>query len=118
MAFSPKAPTLPVRTAGALLAAALLIGAPALAEDSGEAVTQIKQSFDPGTLAIAAGESVDFINADDVNHSLKLVPPTGDTVDFGVDKPGDTTRIAFAAPGQYTVICAIHPKMKLHVTVR
>ena len=32
--------------------------------------------------------------------------------------PGDVLKVAFAKPGSYQVRCAIHPKMKIDVTVQ
>ena len=97
----------------------LLVGlaAPALADD-GDGVTQIKKSFEPNVAEVAAGTTLDFFNADDVTHSLIRVSPDGTQVDQGLQKPGETERITFPAPGAYSVICHIHPHMKIKVTVR
>lgn len=100
----------------ALWVVLVLIAAPALAEDS--EVLQIKQAFEPGALEVAAGTTVTFSSADDVNHNLKTVAPDGTTVDRGVEKPGESTQILFATAGVYSVICGIHPRMKMRVTVR
>jgi plastocyanin len=81
-------------------------------------VLQIKQSFEPRVLTVGAGATVAFLNADDVDHNLHLVSPQGPEQDFGVQKPGQSRMIAFGRPGQYRVVCSIHPKMKLKVTVR
>lgn len=88
------------------------------ADTDSDGVTQVKQSFVPDRLEVAAGTTVVFANADDVNHNLQAVAPDGDSQDYGLEKPGETTSITFAKPGVYTVKCAIHPRMKAHVTVK
>jgi plastocyanin len=98
---------------GLLLAAA----APALADDGGGDILQIKQAFDPETAQEAVGAVVNFVNDDDVNHNLVVIAPDGVQTDYGVEKPGDTTRISFPTAGVYSVICHIHPRMKMKVTV-
>jgi len=93
----------------------VLAAAPALAED-GE-IMQIRQTFDPPSAEYATGAVVNFVNADDVSHNLVVTDPKGAEVDFGVEKPGETTSIPFAVPGVYSVTCHIHPRMKMKVTV-
>jgi plastocyanin len=98
------------------LLALCALGLRAWADD--EQVLQIKQSFEPKVLALSAGAKVTFLNADDVDHNLHLVAPDAPETDYGVQKPGQSRVIAFGGPGQYRVVCSIHPKMKLKVTVR
>ena len=81
-------------------------------------VLQIKQTFDPNTIKVAPGAAVEFMNMDDVNHNLKVVAPDGSVTDLGLDKPGETTKIGFPASGSYTVICGIHPRMKMKVAAQ
>ena len=88
----------------------------ALAEDL--EVLQVKQNFDPRAIEVLAGIPVTFTNADDVKHNLKMVTPDGTQTDYGVEKPGEHTIITFPAAGDYSVICGIHPRMKLKVTVK
>ena len=37
--------------------------------------------------------------------------------DSGDQQPGSRTRIVFSVPGDFKVLCGIHPKMKLAVHV-
>ena len=90
--------------------------APARADD--DQVLQIKQAFEPATLSVAAGAHVTFVNADDVSHNLQQTDPDGVKADMGVEKPGDTTVMTFAAKGVWLVNCNIHPRMKMKVTVQ
>ncbi len=102
-----------VRALG-LLFALLQVGA-VRADD--EEVLQIKQAFDPKSISVAAGAAVRFVNGDDVKHNLQSVAPDGTRTDYGVAPPGQVTPITFAAAGEYTVVCGIHPRMKLKVSV-
>jgi plastocyanin len=104
-----------MRASIAVIVAVLAIAAPALAEDGD--ILQIKQTFDPAVADVAVGGVLHFVNADDVNHNLVLVAPDGTQTDRGLDKPGETTDFAFPAAGVYSVICHIHPRMKIKVTV-
>jgi plastocyanin len=99
----------------ALAAAILATAAPALADDND--IMQIRQSFDPSSADIAVGTTLNFVNADDVNHNLILVNPDGSQVDNGLERPGETTAIAFKTVGGYSVICHIHPRMKIKINV-
>ena len=96
----------------ASLAAISLVSAEA-AEDS---VLQIKQSFEPGEIEVAAGTTVTFLNGDDVNHNLQTIAPGGGKTDQGLEKPGEKTEITFPTAGVYTVMCGIHPRMHMKVT--
>jgi plastocyanin len=90
------------------------MNAPAHAADND--VLQIKQSFEPNTLDVAVGASVNFVNDDDVTHNLQTIAPDGAKTDHGLEKPGETTAISFPTAGVYSVICKIHPRMKMKVT--
>jgi plastocyanin len=41
----------------------------------------------------------------------------GNEFNLGSLKPGTATPVTFAEAGEATVICAIHPRMKMKVTV-
>ena len=94
-----------------------LFGWATLARAEDTDILQIKQTFEPGSASVVAGQTLNFVNSDDVNHNLQLVAPGGLRTDFGVEKPGETTKITFAAPGEYAVVCGIHPRMKMKVQV-
>jgi plastocyanin len=99
-------------------AAVMLIAAEPADTVGGGDVTQIKQTFEPGRFETTAGAAVTFVNADDVNHNLQRVAPSGENKDYGVQKPGETTTISFPEAGLYTVMCSIHPRMKMKVLVK
>lgn len=104
---------------GGLMAALTLAGAVALA--AGEAPQRIAQkgrAFAPGAVALKAGESVEIVNDDgDLVHHAYLDHPDF-AFDIGEQAPGSRTVVAFPRKGSFTVLCGIHPKMKLAVTVK
>ena len=95
--------------AGALTGAAL--GA------TSYSISQKDQAFRPAEISIKRGESLRFINDDgELLHHAYL---SSDTFNFdsGDQQPGSKFDVVFSVPGDFTVLCGIHPKMKLTVHV-
>lgn len=81
-------------------------------------VSQKGRTFTPDTLSVDRGATVTILNDDaDLLHHTYIDAPNF-TFDSGDTKPGGKTDIAFTVPGTFNVLCAIHPKMKLTVTVK
>lgn len=100
------------------IVAGCLIGAPALAA-ADLAVTQKNQTFSSEALTIHAGDTVRFQNADTVNHNITVRGGADDdSDDLGLQKPGAMVTYKFAEKGAFRVICSIHPRMKMTVTVQ
>jgi plastocyanin len=81
-------------------------------------ISQKDREFRPREISIKRGEALRFINDDgELLHHAYL---SSDTFDFdtGDQQPGSKFDVAFPVAGDYTVLCGIHPKMKLvvHVT--
>lgn len=97
--------------AGMLSTAAFVIAAPQIQ------ISQKGREFNPAEITIARGEAIDILNDDgDLLHHAYIESKTF-SFDSGDQKPGSRTTIAFPQPGDFTVRCAIHPKMKLLVHV-
>jgi len=79
-------------------------------------VGQAGKTFNPDSLQIKVGDSVKFNNDDKVAHAVLIKGPTASNL--GQISPGDAKSASFDAPGTYEVKCAIHPKMKLTITVQ
>ncbi len=80
-------------------------------------VSQKGRAFQPGSLVIRRGEVVEIVNDDgDLLHHAYVDSPTF-SFDSGDQEPGGKTQIVFTAPGSFSVLCGIHPKMKLAVRV-
>lgn len=79
-----------------------------------DAVLQ-QYAFLPSTLRVKAGTLVTWLNDDEVDHRLAIV--SGPVTEGPVLPHGRTFRARFNAPGDYDVVCRIHPAMRSRVTV-
>lgn len=68
--------------------------------------------FKSPDLIIKQGDSVTWINMDDVSHTIKF-----DFKESGLLSKGDSYSYIFNEKGTYKYICGIHPTMKGTVTV-
>jgi plastocyanin len=81
-------------------------------------VSQLGRAFTPAVLTIQRGETVQILNDDgDLLHHVYL-QNNSFKFDSGDQKPGSRINIAFPITGTFTLLCAIHPKMKLVVDVK
>jgi plastocyanin len=80
-------------------------------------VHQQGKAFVPESATIAAGDSLVFLNDDNVGHNVTATGPDMD-VNSGLQKPGESYTLNFESPGDYDVRCVIHPKMKMSVKVQ
>jgi plastocyanin len=100
--------------AGALTALGTLVGL-ALPQYS---ISQKGREFHPGEVTIKRGETIEIVNDDgDLLHHA-YIDSAKFSFDSGDQKPGSRTDITFPMSGDFDVLCAIHPKMKLMVHVR
>jgi plastocyanin len=101
------------------LAAAVALGALLLAATAAPAadtrVIQKDRKFAVRQLTIKVGDSVTFVNADDVNHNV-YSEAKGAEFDL-VQPPGSSQTVKFAQPGRVEVQCAIHRAMQLNIQV-
>ena len=100
----------------ALVAAAMLVAAISPAHATEVVVDQQNKEFSERSLHIKVGDSVKFVNKDDLVHEVHSATD-GYDFDLGAQKPGSETAYTFDKPGTVKVRCAIHPKMKLEVVV-
>jgi plastocyanin len=103
----------------AIMAAAALLGFGTGAGLSLVAqVSQKGRAFTPSEITIPRGETVEILNDDgDLRHHV-YVDSDKFNFDSGDQEPGAKTSIAFPIVGNFEVLCAIHPKMKLLVRVK
>jgi plastocyanin len=81
-------------------------------------ISQKGREFHPGEISIKRGETIEIVNDDgDLLHHAYIDAP-GFTFDSGDQEPGSKTDVTFAKTGDFDVLCAIHPKMKLTVHVK
>lgn len=85
--------------------------------DKEHTINQKNREFSVTEITIKPGESLTFKNDDDITHNVfsnsKLNPFT-----IKVQAPGASSTVEFKDEGVTDVRCAIHPKMKLVVTVK
>ena len=80
-------------------------------------ISQKNREFQPAKISIKRGETLRIINDDgELLHHAYL---TSDKFSFdsGDQQPGSKYDVIFPVAGNFTVLCAIHPKMKLVVNV-
>ena len=100
----------------AIVAAAGLLAGSAIGATS-HVILQKGREFQPGQVQIKRGETLEFVNDDgDLLHHAYLKTDKF-SFDSGDQEPGAKFNIAFPQVGSFTVLCAIHPKMKLVVQV-
>lgn len=106
----------PVATTAVLVLA--VAAGTALASGGSSPVSQRGRMFQPSSLSIHTGDTVEIVNDDgDLLHHAYVDDPAF-SFDSGDQEPGAKADITFTKPGTFNVLCGIHPKMKLVVTVR
>lgn len=79
-------------------------------------VDQSAKAFSHTNITVKVGQQVVFHNSDSVSHNVfsnsKINPFT-----IKIQKPGSISIVEFKEVGKSEVRCAIHPTMKLFVTV-
>ena len=98
------------------LTAGLVVAGTVLATAGSTSVSQKGKAFNPGDITVKAGEKVAFVNDDNVTHNV-MSRTNGSKFNLGSQKPGEHAEHTFEDPGVVEVRCAIHPKMKMTVTV-
>jgi plastocyanin len=80
-------------------------------------VSQRGRAFQPGELSINRGDVLEIVNDDgDLLHHA-YVESDRFNFDSGDQEPGSKVDVPFTVTGNFTVLCGIHPKMKLLVHV-
>lgn len=77
-------------------------------------VSIIDKSFQPGSIAIAAGGTVEWRNDDGEAHTVTAID---ESFDSGIINGGASFSQTFAAPGDYPYFCLIHPEMRGSIRV-
>ncbi len=115
------------KSAGIALACALAItagvssGSPAneAASKPGNGPVQVKIdnfTFAPTPLTVAAGTTVQWVNRDDIPHTV--VSDDRTTFKSKAMDTDESYSYTFSKPGTYTYFCSIHPKMTGKVVVQ
>lgn len=84
-------------------------------KESQPKVTIKNFQFGPGSITIKAGQSIEFANLDDVQHSATADDGSWDT---GLMGQGEKKTITFSKAGTYAYHCSVHPNMHGTVIVK
>jgi plastocyanin len=93
----------------------LLFASTAWAEN--QTVVQQGKAFAQTAVTINKGDTVTFTNQDPVTHNV-YSQTSGMAFDLKTQKPGASSEVKFDRVGAAEVRCAIHPQMKMTVTVK
>jgi plastocyanin len=80
-----------------------------------EAIDQKGLAFIPHVLVITKGDTVKFLNHDNVAHNV--YSPDVDAFNLGSFKQNEERAHAFTKEGAYSLLCSIHPEMLGYVFV-
>lgn len=80
-----------------------------------EAMDQKKMTFVPHVLVVAKGDTVKFLNHDNVAHNV--YSPDSDAYNLGTFKQNEERTHTFDQEGAYTQLCSIHPEMLGYIFV-
>jgi plastocyanin len=79
-------------------------------------ITQKGRVFSSENIAIKKGDALTFLNDDSVPHNI-LSTSKGNEFNLGSQSPGASTDVTFKEAGDVTVVCAIHPRMRMTIKV-
>ena len=99
-----------------LLVLVPLAGISVTAFAADQTIHQKGRMFSPESITIKKGETLTFLNDDNVPHNIASTSK-GNEFNLGSQAPGATTPVTFKEAGDAQVICAIHPRMKMTVKV-
>jgi plastocyanin len=106
-----------IRQLTAPAVAAFLLGAAVAAALAAEhTIHQKGKVFSATELTIKKGDTVIFLNDDNITHNVLSITP-GNDFNLGAIGPGHSTPLTFTKAAVVDVICAIHPSMKMQVKV-
>lgn len=80
-------------------------------------ISQKGRAFMPAAVTLTKGDTLAIRNDDEYIHQVYVDSP-GFKFDSGEQDIGQTVHITFPVAGSFQVLCAIHPKMRLDVTVK
>jgi plastocyanin len=96
----------------------MALSAPLLRAGAANLVTVIQshRAFSMAEVRLKRGDTVRFTNDDLFNHQVYVKSPTF-SFDSAEQAPGEAVNMAFPVAGTFDVLCGMHPRMHLAVTV-
>lgn len=101
---------------GVVILGGVLGSLSAVALTADRIVGQQGRKFSSDSVTVKKGMALTFLNDDSVPHNVVSLSK-GNEFDLGSQPPGTSTDVMFTEAGEVDVICAIHPRMKMVVTV-
>jgi plastocyanin len=98
-----------------LLALLLLLTTP-LAFAADHLVVLKQKAFEPESIKVRVGDSVEFRNADPFDHTV-LSQSAAKAFDFDPLPPGQSRKVTFDKAGKVEVDCGVHSSMHLTIQV-
>ena len=95
----------------------IVAGMASVASAAEVTITQKDKKFSERKVEVSVGDTIKFVNDDDITHNVHS-STDGQSFDLGAQAPGTESSYTFAQAGEVKIRCAIHPKMKLTVTVK
>jgi plastocyanin len=86
-----------------------VVKAPGTFEAKTVSMDQKQLTFIPHVLVITVGDTVKFLNHDNVAHNV--YSPDGTPYNLGTFKPNEDRTHKFDEAGSYSQLCSIHPEM-------
>ena len=99
-----------------LITLAMICGLSTGAFAATEVIHQQGRAFSAESVTVKKGDPLTFLNDDSVPHNI-MSASKGNEFNLGSQAPGSSTEVVFKEAGDVTVICAIHPRMKMTVKV-
>ena len=80
-----------------------------------KSMDQKSMTFIPHVLVVTQGDSVKFLNHDNVVHNVYT--PDGESYNLGAFKQNEDRSYTFKQEGAYTQLCSLHPEMLAFIFV-
>lgn len=109
---------IPVLILAALGSITMISAAIATLPSSDHIISQKGKRFSPADVTLRVGEHITVVNDDDNLVHQAYIDHEAFAFDSGDIEPGDRAVITFPTEGEFTVLCGIHPKMKLAIHVQ
>jgi plastocyanin len=99
-----------------LLALVIIAGLSTGAFAATEVIHQQGRVFSAESISVKRGDPITFLNDDSVPHNI-MSTSKGNEFNLGSQAPGTSVDVVFKDAGDVSVICAIHPRMKMTIKV-
>ena len=114
---SQKPPEYGLRAIAIALTIIVALGVSAVSAADVVMVSQRDRKFSPDRIEFSRGSIARIVNDDKVTHHIYVDSP-GLSYDSGEQPIGTMVDVRFDKAGNYDVLCAIHPTMRLRITVK